>query len=255
MASADYLWLFGGRAPDGKASGSLYATEAADRTSTWRKWWQFSDSGSGPRPRYGHASAGVPRRAGLIIVGGAESDGAVIGDAWVGYVLTSGNASLVMWNKIETPPLGALGGACMAVHNDLAYLFGGRNGTAVAQADLLTLQINGAGPFSGTWKNLRSGNLVNGSLTRPQARDGSQMASSGGGLYLFGGRSDAGEVLGDLWHYRPGQRWYDLTGGRGAPARYGHAMVGVTRQTKYLRDKLFVYGGRGADSSGVGATH
>lgn len=195
----------------------------------------------------------------MVILGGVLSDGAVLSDAWVGYTYQVGNSTLFSWSAIASPPHeGGVSSASMAVFGDVIYVIGGRNDTGFRHPGLYTLRVNGAGPFSGTWTNLGTGNPdlgPNATYMSPPARDGAGFAKSGSGLYLFGGRGESGEVMGDLWLYRPGSGWFDLSDdGTVAPARYGHAMVGVTHQTRYLRDKIYIFGGRGVDGGILGDT-
>lgn len=256
---ADYLWLFGGQAIDGGVSDSVFSSDAVDRTSVWRKW-QPSGGGATPVARHSHSAASLPRGDGMIILGGVQSDGGVLADAWVGYTYQAGNSTLFSWSSIASPPHeGGVSSAAMAVYGDVIYVIGGRNGTGYRHPDLYTLRVSGVGPFTGVWSNIGTGNPdlgPNETYTSPPARDGAGFARSGNGLYLFGGRGESGEVMDDLWLYRPGSGWYNLSNGTAAhaPARYGHAMIGVTHQTRYLRDKIYIFGGRGAGGEILGDT-
>ena len=90
-------------------------------------------------------------------------------------------------------------------------------------------------PMAQTWRQLQA----TGELPGPR-RDHSLTASADGSLaYLFGGRSDAGD-LGDLWSYDTAQgTWTRIEAGDAPAARFGHnaAFDSAT-------NRLLVFGGQ-----------
>jgi N-acetylneuraminic acid mutarotase len=153
---------------------------------------------------------------GVVLFGGADSQGTPFGDTWTwdGSSWTDANPS--------GPP--ARSSAAIASLGGKAVLFGGAG-------------ASGALDDTWTWDGASWSKL---DVAGPSARDSAVMAPLGGTLVLFGGEVDS-RLLGDTWTF-DGAAWKQLAV-PGPPARAWSAMAP-------LDGKLVLFGGFGPPTGG-----
>jgi hypothetical protein len=125
----------------------------------------------------------------LVLIGGILADGGPAGAPWA-YDLARG-----AWS--ELPPLGgdglpALAGFGAALSGNRLWLAGGRDSRGALSGSVYAIDL-------GSWTSSHAADLGSG----PGARlnPGLTLLSiCGGSLALYGGTSESGEVLGDLWY-------------------------------------------------------
>ncbi|MBX5480467.1 MAG: hypothetical protein IRZ16_01270 [Myxococcaceae bacterium] len=210
----DQLIVFGGNA---STSGLSYAPNA----NVWalslsdNVWTELVPKGTKPPAREFHAAVIDPKRHALVVFGGGDANaftGPFLSDTW------SFSLDTHEWTKLATTgpvPRGRIRGA-LAVdpERDRVLLFGGHDDGQIGERnDLWSLDF-----ASGTWTRLREGDVFNTAGAgfcdfpsdfvtpdpdSPERREAHGLVTvPGRGIFLFGGRSDCGN-LNDVWLLDP----------------------------------------------------
>ncbi|MBI5169785.1 MAG: T9SS type A sorting domain-containing protein [Candidatus Eisenbacteria bacterium] len=225
------------------AAQRLFVTGGADAVTTtlddlWR-WgespradWQPLVPAVTPGARRHAASVWDAARGRMLLMGGDEPQGPVPADLWA----LSGVAPFE-WTQLPTigPGPSERSGHALVwdTTRDRLLLFGGRDGSGLALADLWELPLAGALQ----WAPIATSGAV------PAARDLAAAAydAERDQLVLFGGRGAAGQALADAWVLPLGgaMEWSALNPTGAAPAaRYGPAYA-----FDASRDRLVIFGG------------
>ncbi len=232
----------GAMAFDGVAQ-RLFVTGGADAVTTalddlwqWgespRAAWQPLTPAVTPGARRHAASVWDAARGRVLMMGGDDPQGAVPADLW-----TLSGAAPFEWTQLPTigPGPSERSGHALVwdTTRDRLLLFGGRDGSGSALADLWELPLGG--PLQ--WAPIATSGPV------PEARDLAAAAydAERDQFVLFAGRGVAGQALADAWVLPLGGslEWSALSPTGVAPAaRYGPAFV-----FDASRDRLVVFGG------------
>lgn len=207
------VYVFGGRSGgSGSALADVYVLDTVALA-----WSKAVTHGEGPSPRFKHETVAHGRR--LLVIGG-ENGRRRFADI---FMLDTDS---MQWSRVpaELPrPLGAFG--AVVVGNTLHVM--GKKGPNESTTDLFSLSLTRC-----EWLDTSS---VGGTL--PLARSGHSLASIGGRLFLFGGRSDSHDV--DVVAYHAAERafrTYTYRKGTAPPNRSFHSCVAVGH-------RLVVFGG------------
>lgn len=172
-----HAYLFGGDGGGG-VLGDLWVYDLSSDT------WDQIDAGTGPMARSHHAAAWADN-LGIIVVGGRDTNGTPVADAWRFDPLDR------MWSELTageaTPP--ARSGACMATAPDgRLWLTHGRGADDALLADTWVYD-----PFSSTWTDATpSGDPA------PARAGHACWWSDDGRLAIHGGTTESG-ATGDVW--------------------------------------------------------
>jgi hypothetical protein len=170
---ARYVWVHGGLSVDGLA-GDLWRLDLETR-----RWRRIATRGARPAPRFGHNLVAESRRS-LLLFGGQSGD-RFFGDAWRFDVRKR------RWRKLAAAGPSPRYGAGAAYDRRAGRLY-------------VTHGFTNSGRFDDTWSLARGEGFTDVSgRARPTPRCLVGAAVDRGGLYLFGGQSDADPYLGDLW--------------------------------------------------------
>lgn len=172
-----------------------------------------------PPGRVGHAMAFDPQAGELVLFGGADQAGGLLGDTW-----TRASGAWSMRQPTSSPRSRRDHAMVLDADGDGALLFGGHDASGVLGE---TWEFRG-----GTWSQLAP-------TLAPAARSGHGMVRDpdSGTVWLFGGFDGAGAPFDDLWSW-DGTSWL-RTATATTPAARGFAAVSWDG----LRDRLVVHGG------------
>ena len=218
-SNRDRIVLFGGN-------------DLSFRRDTWEltlsgtvDWQAVTPTGSLPPARYGHASVFAGDR--VLILGGNAS-GIHVADAW------ALDATTPTWNKlpVTTMPTRNYAAVLDPVANEMLY-FGGETVLGLTQ-DLVAIPLGLAGGPR---------RIVRPAGPWPSARYAARAVWDGARdrMLMFGGYSDDGGYLNDVWEWRsrPVPGWSPLAvGGAPPPGRFAGGVV-----LDEPRDRLLVFGG------------
>jgi hypothetical protein len=183
-------------------------------------------SGAIPSPRQGAAMAYDPARQRILMFGGSDDAGTVLGDTW------EWSTTAKTWTLLAPSPAPAARVGSRMVFdtaNDRIVLHGGWNSsTSSFFSD--TWAWN---PTNRTWSNLGSG--FSGAFS-PRTYHGFVYNTTNNRVTIFGGRAAAAD-LNDLWELQ-GNTWVNIPAGGPPP---GRGWSGVTYES--ANSRLVLYGG------------
>jgi hypothetical protein len=188
----------------------------------------------GPSARQGAAMAYDPLRDRILLFGGKDDAGTVLGDTW------QWNTVAKTWTQLTlspSPPARVGSRMVYDVANDRFVLQGGLSSISVLLSDTWRWD-----PVSGAWSNLMPGA---GAGFSPRVYHGLVYNTTNGRVTIFGGLGPSA-YLNDLWELQ-GNTWVNVTpGGTSPPVR---AWSGVTYES--ANGRLVLYGGWQGSSSYV----
>jgi hypothetical protein len=180
----------------------------------------------GPSPRLGHTMAYDPIRARILMFGGQDDGGTILGDTWEWDTATKTWTQLAP-SPSPTPRFGSR--MVYDVANDRFVLQGGVTSTMGILSDTWAWD-----PASGDWSNLMPGA---GAGFSPRAYHGLVYNTTSGRVTIFGGLGPSA-YLNDLWELQ-GNTWVNVTpSGTSPPVR---AWSGVTYES--ANGRMVLYGG------------
>jgi N-acetylneuraminic acid mutarotase len=177
----------------------------------------------GPPERRGHTMVFDEASGKVVLFGGVDADGNLLGDTWE----WSGSE----WNQRSDDAVMARENAAMAYDpaRGGVVLFGGR-GTLLRNDTWLWNTVVGA------WIPI--------AFVNPPAREAHAMAYDpvDAGILLYGGSSDSTARMSDIWFLPSGSTvWTQVAANSPAGARREHVMV-----TRASEDRIYLFGGEGA---------
>jgi hypothetical protein len=217
--------VFGGYDLNFNRTNDVWEYSVVGSTRTWT-----NVSTTGPIARQGAAMAYDPLRDRILMFGGSDDAGTVLGDTW------EWNTVAKTWSQLSlspSPPPRVGSRMVYDVANDRIVLQGGWNSTtSVTFSDTWEWD-----PVSRTWSNLNPG--VSSGTGRPfsaRTYHGLVYNTTNDRVTIFGGRGASD--LNDLWELQ-GNTWVDVTPGGTLPP--GRGWSGVTYES--ANDRLVLYGG------------
>ena len=171
---------FGGYDLNTNRTNDVWEYDAATRT-----WANVS--GPGPSARQGAAMAYDPLRDRILLFGGTDDAGAVLGDTWQWDTVAK------TWSQLSlspSPPARVGSRMVYDVANDRFVMQGGLSSASGLLSDTWRWD-----PVSGTWSNLMPGA---GGAFSPRAYHGLVYNTTNGRVTIFGGLVPSG-YLNDLW--------------------------------------------------------
>jgi hypothetical protein len=224
---ARFVLMFGGASVLGGGLGDTWSFMPS--TSTWQPLSEVT----APTLRGGHALSAADKGESFLLFGGEGT--AVLGDTWVwsdgGWRPRCGAPD---GSSQCGPPARSRHAMAYDAARDQVVLFGGRNGNA-------SFRDTWSFTLAGGWKELCTPRCpADGSpcCSPPDARAEHALAfdSVRSVIVLFGGKDEAGHVLGDTWEWN-GEAWSMAHPLLSPDARSNHAMSGGA-------DGVILYGGR-----------
>ncbi|KAI6870782.1 hypothetical protein KC338_g2897 [Hortaea werneckii] len=198
-------------------------------TST-KQWSRALPAGPRPPGRYGHTLNILGSK---IYIFGGQVEGYFFNDL-VAFDLNALQQSTNRWeiliqNTIDGgPPHGQIPPArtnhTMVSWNDRLYLFGGTDGVSWFN------DVWSYDPRTNSWTQLECIGYI------PSPREGHAASLVGDVMYIFGGRTESGDDLGDLAAFRiSSRRWYTFQNMGPSPSpRSGHSMTTVGKNVVIL---------------------
>ena len=214
-------------------------TEATDATLFQDTSWEKLDfSSSGPGTRYGAATLSIASPKGLILFGGVDENGALLGDTW--QYLADQNLWLEL-KQTSTACCGkncTTGTPCPRFHSTLhsvstrALLFGGsceRNPEFAYTGKPCEDILWEFDLLNNKWKRIYAEGYHD--AVAPVPRAGHAAVSQGWSLYVYGGHTGSVEVEGDervVWEYRWDQNEWTKLEPQGEMLKNGNVINAVT---------------------------
>jgi hypothetical protein len=205
-ADDDRMIVFGGcGGACTPALNDVWVLSDATGASGTPTWEQLSPTGTAPSPRTDAAAAYDPNTNSLIVFGGQNGGGCVVGctfsDVWV-LSNANGLGATPSWTQLSpsgTPAQGQYGpSAVYDAADNILTVFGGSTGSTGAPTNgVWTLtHANGQGGTP-TWKTL----IANGAAGSPHARSFQTAVydASSNRMIIFGGNSTGGLCFNDVW--------------------------------------------------------
>ncbi|OHS95792.1 hypothetical protein TRFO_38069 [Tritrichomonas foetus] len=186
---------------------------------------------TGPSPsNRSKFSLSLLNNSSFLLIGG-DGPGINTTELWAFDIKSSQWAQL----KTSQDPIKRRSGHCAASSGNIVYIFGGSNGLNIS-TDLIVFTINGD---TYTYKEIES------QSDWPCPRILHTMIPMKNTIWLFGGQSDNGTALNDLWEldyslFPQSPSWHAVELRRAPPGRYNH--VSWT-----ANDCFYIAGGMGSD--------